>query len=65
MKDSETGRSAWVNTSSAATRRAYSQWFSTLASAEQQLFNRYKVESVEISTDSDYVRALMSFFAKR
>ena len=65
IKDSETGRSAWVNTSSAATRRAYSQWFSTLASAEQQLFNRYKVESVEISTDSDYVRALMSFFAKR
>ena len=65
VKDSETGRSAWVNTSSAATRRAYSQWFSTLASAEQQLFNRYKVESVEISTDSDYVRALMSFFAKR
>ena len=65
VKDSETGRSAWVNTSSAATRRAYSQWFSTLATAEQQLFNRYKVESVEISTDSDYVRALMSFFAKR
>ena len=65
VKDSETGRSAWVNTSSAATRRAYLQWFSDLASAEQQLFNRYKVESVEISTDSDYVRALMSFFAKR
>ena len=65
IKDSETGRSAWVNTDSAAMRRAYGQWFTTLAGAEQQLFNRYKVESVEISTDSDYVRALMSFFAKR
>ncbi len=65
IKDSETGRSAWVNTDSAAVRRAYGQWFTTLAGAEQQLFNRYKVESVEISTDSDYVRALMSFFAKR
>ena len=65
VKDSETGRSAWVNTGSASMRRAYSQWFSTLAAAEQQLFNRYKIESVEISTDADYVRSLMSFFAKR
>ena len=31
VKDSETGRSAWVNTGSASMRRAYSQWFSTLA----------------------------------
>ena len=65
VKDSETGRSAWVNTGSASMRRAYSQWFSTLAAAEQQLFNRYKIGSVEISTDADYVRSLMSFFAKR
>ena len=65
IKDSETGRSAWVNTGSAATRRAYSQWFSTLASAEQQLFNRYKVDHVEIATDSDYVKGLMALFAKR
>ena len=65
VKDSETGRSAWVNTGSASMRRAYSQWFSTLAASEQQLFNRYKIGSVEISTDADYVRSLMSFFAKR
>ena len=65
IKDSETGRSAWVNTGSAATRRAYSQWFSTLAGAEQQLFNRYKVDHVEIATDSDYVKGLMALFAKR
>ena len=65
VKDSETGRSAWVNTSSASVRRAYAQWFGTLAAAEQQLFNRYKIGSVEISTDADYVRSLMNFFAKR
>ena len=65
IKDSETGRSAWVNTGSAATRRAYSQWFSTLSGAEQQLFNRYKVDHVEIATDSDYVKGLMALFAKR
>ena len=65
IKDSETGRCVWVNTDSAATRRAYSQWFSELSRSEQQLFNRYKVENVEISTDADYVHALMSFFSKR
>ena len=65
IKDSETGRSAWVNTDSAAMRRAYGQWFSTLSGAEQQLFNRYKVDHVEIATDSDYVKGLMALFAKR
>ena len=65
VKDSETGRSSWVNTGSASVRRAYAQWFGTLAAAEQQLFNRYKIGSVEISTDADYVRSLMNFFAKR
>ena len=65
IKDSETGRSAWVNTDSAAVRRAYGQWFTTLAGAEQQLFNRYKVDHVEIATDSDYVKGLMALFAKR
>ena len=65
VKDSETGCSAWVNTDSAATRRAYGQWFSTLAAAEEQLFNRYKVDHVEIATNSDYVKGLMALFAKR
>ena len=65
IKDSETGRSAWVNTDSAAVRRAYGQWFTTLAGAEQQLCNRYKVDHVEIATDSDYVKGLMALFAKR
>ena len=65
VKDSETGRSSWVNTGSASVRRSYAQWFGTLAAAEQQLFNRYKIGNVEISTDADYVRSLMNFFAKR
>ena len=65
IKDSETGRSAWVNTDSAATRKAYEQWFTNLAAAEQQLFNRYKVDHVEIATNSDYVKGLMALFAGR
>lgn len=65
IKDSETGRSAWVNTDSTTVRSRYSRWFSDLARSEEQLFNRYKVDHVDIATDSDYVKGLMALFAKR
>ncbi len=65
IKDSETGRSAWVNTDSSTVRSRYSRWFSDLARSEEQLFNRYKVDHVDIATDSDYVKGLMALFAKR
>ena len=65
IKDSESGRSAWVNTDSSPVRSRYSRWFSDLARSEEQLFNRYKVDHVDIATDSDYVKGLMALFAKR
>lgn len=65
IKDSESGRSAWVNTSSAAVRRKYSSWMNTLSQKEKQLFKRYKVDAVDISTADDYVKGLMALFAKR
>lgn len=65
IKDSESGRSAWVNTSSAAVRRQYSSWMNTLSQKEKQLFKRYKVDAVDISTADDYVKGLMALFAKR
>lgn len=65
IKDSENGRSAWVNTSSAAVRRQYSSWMSTLSGEEKQLLKRYKIDAVDISTADDYVKGLMALFAKR
>ena len=65
IKDSESGRSRWVNTDSAAFRKKYSEWFSSLSEREEKLFNRYKVDNVEISTSGDYVKALMKLFGNR
>ncbi len=65
VKDSESGRCAWVNTSSRKMRQVYSQWFSTLADATSKLLMKYSVDSVNISTDDDYVKNLMTFFQKR
>lgn len=65
IKDAESGRTAWVNTSSKAVRRAYSKWFSDVSLRMQDLFNRYSIDSAEIATSDDYVAGLMAFFRKR
>ena len=65
IKDSESGRCSWVNTSSAAVRRAYSRWYQDLDAAEQRLFNKYGIDNVDIATDADYVKGLKELFGKR
>jgi len=65
IKDSESGKGAWVNTDSKKMRRAYSNWAQAMDEKEKRLLNRYHVDSVEVSTDADYVKALMTLFAKR
>ena len=62
VKDSETGAAAWVNTSSRAVRTRYAEWFRTLSDREKHLFNQYQIDSVDIATDGDYVKGLMSLF---
>lgn len=65
VKDSETGKDAWINTDSAAVRRSYSDWFQKLNTATDKLLVRYKVDNVAIATSDDYVKGLMTFFNKR
>lgn len=65
VKDSETGESLWVNTSSRKMRNAYSQWFGSVREESGRLLRKYSIDSVSIATDQDYVKALMSFFQTR
>lgn len=65
VKDSETGGSAWINTSSSKTRSEYSKWFAAVEDGERKLFNRYQIDSVDIATNQDYVKGLMTFFGRR
>ncbi len=65
VKDSETGESAWINTSSRKTRSEHSKWFASVEDGERKLFNRYKIDSVDIATNQDYVKGLMTFFGRR
>lgn len=65
IKDSETGRCAWVNTSSRSMRAAYEEWFRNVEQTSSRLFMKYNVDKVAISLDEDYVRGLMTLFKNR
>ena len=65
IKDSETGRTAWVNTSSKSVRENYARWQGDVALNEKKLFNRYKIDNVSIATDGDYVKGLMALFNRK
>lgn len=65
VKDSETLKDAWVDTSSRRMRRRYEEWFRTVSEASVSMFRKYKVDSVSIATDEDYVKGLMAFFHNR
>ncbi len=65
VKDSETGRSAWIDTSLRKTRTAYGQWYSDASAQSARLFNKYRIDNVSIATDQDYVKGLKAFFDGR
>ena len=65
IKDAESGRGAWINTDSPKVRASYARWFQDLTRKEEKIFNKYKIDSVDIATDSDYVKSLMALFAHK
>ena len=65
IKDSESGEAAWINTGSRAVREEYARWQEQVSEREQALLGRYRVDSVSIATNEDYVKGLMALFSRR
>ena len=65
IKDSETGKAAWVNTSDRKMRLTYEEWFRNVEQTSTRLFMKYNVDKVSISVDDDYVKGLMTLFKNR
>lgn len=65
IKDSETLEGSWVNTDSARVRESYRLWMEKAGAERDRMFNRYRIDSVDASTDGDYVKALMALFHKK
>lgn len=65
MKDAETGEDIWIDTSSAKLRNQFHQNWKERQDKIKQTLSQCGVDSVSISTDEDYVKALMKIFKQR
>ena len=65
MYDSETGEEMYVDTSSSKVQSAQREWWKEQCEKLETALNKSRVDSVSISTDQDYVKALLNLFAKR
>jgi len=65
VKDAETGKVLWVNTSRKSVREDYGRWFQSAREDAGKVLNRYKVDCVDIGTNEDYVKGLKTLFQSR
>ncbi|HCY40569.1 MAG TPA: DUF58 domain-containing protein [Prolixibacteraceae bacterium] len=65
LKDAETGNYTWVDSSDRRARQIYRSWWKELSTQLDNNFRKSGVDYVNISTNHDYVRALISLFKKR
>ncbi len=65
VKDAESGREEWVDTSSKSIRQYFAEWNERAIEATKQCLRKYKVDSVNIATNEDYVKGLISLFNRR
>lgn len=63
--DAETGEEGWKDTSSAAVRNAYRQWWIDQQTTLNDYWKKSKVDCVSVATDEDYVKALIKMFSLR
>ncbi|MGD0341010.1 MAG: DUF58 domain-containing protein [Bacteroidales bacterium] len=65
VEDSESGGERWIDTSSAAARKAYNEWWVGHMAEIKSVFKRCGVDSTCISTGEDYVKPLIKLFENR
>ncbi len=65
VKDAETAREQWIDTSSARVRAAYRDWWQKRQAEMDDTFKKCRVDSVSVRTEDDYVKALIALFEKR
>jgi hypothetical protein len=65
IRDAESDREVWIDTSSSKVRQSYKHWWDKRQSEMQNAFKKSRVDAVSIRTDEDYVKALMNLFHQR
>ena len=65
VRDNETGRILQVDTSDRGVRNSYREWARQAYQETLILLRKYRVDTVSICTDQDYVKQLVSLFKSR
>ena len=65
VRDAETGKVAWVDTSSPKVRRAFAQNFREADKAFRETQTKLGFDTADLYTDEDYVRPLVNMFKRR
>lgn len=65
MKDAETEKERWIDSSSANVRKMYNEWWNRRQEEMNQSFKKCRVDSVSVRTEDDYVKSLLALFHKR
>lgn len=63
--DAETGHEQYLDTSSRKLREQHFRWWRNETRKLDEMFNKSRVDNISVRTDGDYVRGLMTLFAKR
>ncbi len=64
-RDPETGHYQWIDTSNAAVRKNYREWWKNVRETNKNIFKRTGVDMVTLYTGQDYVRELLNLFKRR
>ena len=65
VEDSETGRRAWLDTSSRAVRHFWADNYDQRTAVMKSMLQQNRVDMVEVATDEDYVVELIKMFKQR
>ncbi len=65
LEDAETGLLRWVDTSSSAWRKTFSEKVARFVEEKREVFSSAVVDRVNVTTDKDYVAEVASFFKNR
>ena len=65
IKDAETGKLKWIDTSSSKIRQQYSKTSAKRDAKLKEIFLRSGIDSTTISTSESYIKPLMTLFKKR
>ena len=63
--DAETGHEQYIDTSSAALRKAHERYWHERSALLTQMFQKNSVDLVSVATDGNYVMMLQQLFAMR